>query len=755
MKEMQNIKKLVIALLKGLPIIITTFLVSLFIAHKTIQYSTPKYQSMAKIKLDDRKYGMSGNNLYEDFDVFSSENKIETEAEILKSPLLIGKAIKKLNLSVMVTRQGIFKNTTLLQDNPFLFSFDSSATALMNTKFILNVDQNNFTISDENNKLITSSSFGSQFSIYGETLQIDIAQKNLLKKDINTNGNFEFEIKSHDQWINYASKLLDVKAIDKEIPVLRVVVNSENANFSSEFANTLCQVYIEDYIYTKSIAASKTLGFINDRMDVLKNDLESSENDLELYKKNNDVVNTLQETETGLRGMSKLQLQLINIEMEEKAIIELESYISKGDFYDQTAVNFGFGDLVLTELVKKLKLYSDQKKDLELKYTENDQRIINVNDKISDIQEYIKKAVEQNKYTIETKREEIEKELLVMSSQFDGIPTREKEMRILEREFQINESVYTFLAQKKLEAQIATSALMSFHRIIQPAVPALKPNSPNKTLIIFVCGFLGLFIGITIVYGRKIVGGKVQNRSDIEKLTSTQILGVLTNIKNNSSKTKEFITLAKSIDIHLNSIENKTILITSGTRAEGKSFISENLAEIYSKMGFSVALIDINFCNPSFEGKYDIFLEDMMNGSQTNQKSIGVQKIGIRNQSNMGSLVLSHREMPQTMAKIQSQFDIVIIDTPGSVISIDGLSMLKYADICLYSIRTNVSKAQYVENIDTIKNEFEFKEMKIILNGAHKSTNYSGNFNGSSLHYTEKPTGLFNRIKHYLNVYAK
>ena len=28
--------------------------------------------------------------------------------------------------------------------------------------------------------------------------------------------------------------------------------------------------------------------------------------------------------------------------------------------------------------------------------------------------------------------------------------------------------------------------------------------------------------------------------------------------------------------------------------------------------------------------------------------------------------------------------------------------MLKYADLCLYSIRTNISKAQYVENVDTI-----------------------------------------------------
>ena len=337
--------------------------------------------------------------------------------------------------------------------------------------------------------------------------------------------------------------------------------------------------------------------------------------------------------------------------------------------------------------------------------------------------------------------------------------TREKEMRILERDFQINESVYTFLAQKKLEAQIATSALMSFHRIIQPAIPAKKPISPNKVLITFVCGFLGILIGILIVFGRKVVSGKIFNKSDIEKLTSTQVIGVLTNTKDQEIRDHEFVTLAKSIEIQLKRIENQTILVTSGTKLEGKSFISQNLATVYSKMGYSVALIDINFGNPSFNSKYDVCLNALNNETnKTNNKlpqSGTITTIGLSDLKENGTLILSHKNMPNTIKKIKTDFDIVIIDTPGSVISIDGLTMLKYSDICLYSVRANVSKSEYIENIDVIQNDFETNQMKIVLNGAHKSTNYSGNFNGSQLSYNNSPKGLLKKINHYLSTYAR
>lgn len=758
MKEIQRIKRLIIPLLKGMPVIIITLIIALFIARKAIQYTVPKYQSMAKIKLDDRKYGMSANNLYEDFDVFATENKIETEAEILKSPLLIGKAIDALKLDVMIKRQGRLKHAFLYKDNPFIFEYDRFENNLEDQKYVLRVNGKNFVVETEEQQFIASSSFGQPFTIGADELIINLNEALLEEKDIATNGEYLFEIKSRNSWISYMNELVDVKAIDKEIAVLRVVVKSEDPEFSADFANILCSVYVDDYIYTKSLAASKTLSFIDERMTALQSVLSESENKLEGYKIDHDVVNTRQETETGLRELSKLQVQLINLEMEEKAVGELEAYISAGDYYEETAINFGFGDLLLTELVKKLKLYTDEKRDLQIKYTDNDPKVKNAQEKIDDIEAYIKEAIAQNKVNIELRRTEIQNNINRLNTQFEDIPTREKEMRILERDFQINESVYTFLAQKKLEAQIASSALMSFHRVIQPAVPAKEPVSPNRVLITFVCGFLGVFTGVLLVFGGKFIRGKIVSKSDIEKLTATPVAGVITGSRRKKDYQNDFTTLATGLQLkHTTNLQ--TVVITSSTRQEGKSFVTENLADTYSQMGYSVAILDLNHFNPAYGGEHDFTISELVKESnaQFDQFQAGsdhIAKIGFAAENANPALLLSHKNFGKAIDRIRQKFDLLLIDTPGSVISIEALTLLKYADICLYIIRAKKSNAEYVSNVDIIKNDCNFDQVEIVLNGAHSSTNYSGNFSGSQLHYSNVPKGIFKKIKYYLKAYT-
>ena len=170
-------------------------------------------------------------------------------------------------------------------------------------------------------------------------------------------------------------------------------------------------------------------------------------------------------------------------------------------------------------------------------------------------------------------------------------------------------------------------------------------------------------------------------------------------------------------------------------------------------------IIDVNFKQPSFNGQYDFNLTDINNESANfTTKAINTQGIttfGNQNKDNLGTLSLSHKNMSNTMELIKSKFDIIIIDTPGSIISIDGLTMLKYSDLCLYSIRANISKAEYIENVDIIQHDFHIKNIKIVLNGAHQSINYSGNFSSSQLNYSKSNKGIFKKIQRYISTYLK
>ncbi|WP_066759000.1 exopolysaccharide transport family protein [Crocinitomix algicola] len=744
MLEIHKIKNILITLIKGSPIIIGCLAIGLFIANRVIRYSTPKFQSMAKIKLDDFKYGMSGNNLYEDFDVFTSENKIETEAEILKSHLLVGQTLDKLNIQYKIWRKGRLKTTLLYEDFPFSVEL-SPEFNLHNEPFEILISGDKISLKyPDSETTLTSGKFNLPIQLDEENYIILRKNLKLLKKrKLDLNGVYLFEVPSRSKAIAEAQKDLDVKAIDKEIAVIRVVYKHENPKLAADFTNALCDAYINDYISSKSKAAEKTLTFIEERMQSISNNLSKAENNLEDFKIQNSVVNTLQETETGLREISKLRLQLINLETEQEATKDLEAYIATGDYYEGTAINFGFGDLVLTELVKKLKLYTDQKKDLLIKYTEQDEQVINVNAKIDDIENYIKEAVRRNLINLETKQKEISTALAELEQQFVNIPTREKEMRVLEREFMNNEMIYNFLFQKRLEAQIASQALMSFHRIIQPATISKKPVSPNKTLIIFVTGFLSILIGILFVFTRKSVSGKIMTKADVEKLSSIPVIGT---VKRKSQT--EFPQIAANL-VAKTKENQRTVLITSAVKKEGKTYLTTALADSFKKMGYTVAVLDFNVHHSN--KRSDFFIEELL--QENNLEGKDSITIGFKPNTENASFVLAHKNFKSVIEAIQNKFDIVLIDTPGSIITPDAEVLMQYANLGLYIVRSNVSKAQYTKSVDLLQEENPNCELYILLNGVDRSTNFSGTFNGSRLNYNKRPKGIFKLFKYYYKTY--
>jgi cellulose biosynthesis protein BcsQ len=107
------------------------------------------------------------------------------------------------------------------------------------------------------------------------------------------------------------------------------------------------------------------------------------------------------------------------------------------------------------------------------------------------------------------------------------------------------------------------------------------------------------------------------------------------------------------------------------------------------------------------------------------------------------------------MECLKTHFDLILIDTPGSVISIEAASLLTYADLGLYVVRTGVSKAEYIPNVDILGQDLGFENFKIVLNGAHITTNYNGNFNGSRLAYENETKSPLKRLKYLLKIYSR
>jgi Mrp family chromosome partitioning ATPase len=196
----------------------------------------------------------------------------------------------------------------------------------------------------------------------------------------------------------------------------------------------------------------------------------------------------------------------------------------------------------------------------------------------------------------------------------------------------------------------------------------------------------------------------------------------------------------------------RSIMVTSSIRREGKTFLTNKLSNIFIQMGYSVAVLHLN---PFEKCEVNFFFDQLLKNSTYKSEKEEITHFGYAPDCKSSSLTLAHKNFTNLINDIRSNFDIILMDSPASVISPDTANLIKFCDFGIYLVRSKFSKAQFISNVDLLQEETNFDQMNIVLNGVHPTTNHSGNFNGSRLNYQPSPKGFLNTVKHYFKVYVQ
>ena len=762
MNEIDNIKRLLIPSIKGLPIIIGLTLIAILLATKVIIYSVPMYQSFSLLRLDDKSTGLSGTNLYKDFDVFFAPQKIAAEVEVLKSGQLISRVADQLNYKVTYYREGRVKRTELYTDLPFEVEFKHISSQYLDKEFLLEIkDSTSFRLGYSLQGLLTwvDGRFSKEIDEGVFNLKLNLRPQFNGKKQSKLSGEYVFIHHSKIKQIELIKSNMFVKSVDKDVAVIRIGFKSQVPEKASEVVNMVAKTYIENYIDIRTNAADKTGSFIEDRLDFVSEKLRKSERALEVYRSKNKIVNLRQQTETGLREASQVRVQYNNIVMQETALDSLNQYINQGNpNFLELAPQVAFGDLLFTELIKKMKTFQGERRELLMKYTSENEKVKVIEAKIEDLIVYLKESIKKTRQDMMIRRKELETFLNKIDKQFDQLPTNEKQMVILEREFRLNQEMYNFLTQKRLEASIVKAATISFHQILEYGTPNFTAISPNKKLILFVSGLLGILLSLAFIYLREFLSGKINSRSQLEKLTSLPIIGVIPKIHPKRGihvDSNKFLGLASEFEVRDYLEKGSTFLIGSSLPGEGKSYVAQHLAQAFQAKGKSVCLLDFNAFNPEFMAKEsNTWLKDLKSGKLISDTSIIKGESGIDILPNSSEVSNLDRASLNTLIKqLKAKYDILIFDSAATVLGNESLLLYALVDQVIYLYRARFTGIKYAQQAEMLAEEYAWKNIQILLNGVHPATNFSGYYTGSRYSYEYEKGNLLAKIKHYFKIY--
>lgn len=683
-------------LLRGFPIVIITMVIAVLAAKKYLNYVTPMYESTAKLKLADTQEGVPSANLFKDFDVFASANKISTEIEVLKSTSLIEKTLEKLPFSTEIYRKGKVRSVELFENSPIKVEGTFTDEKNNDKKFNINILSNHyFTITASGSTKEIKGNFGTPVDISGGKILISKNEDYLKSRPAaQIIDQYEVEFLSREKLLDKVNKNLDIVSVDKDVPVIRINYKSNVPEKASLLVNTLAETYIQDYIENKYRAANTTVDFLKNEIGQANNKLSNAENRIENYRNKENIINIPQETETDLRKISQLKIQKSNLKMNLDAIKNLNSYIAEGkDNYLDLAPNFeAFNDLLSTEMVKNMKQLQAEKKELLLTYTPEHEKVKIIDSKLKDLTDYQTESIRNTQRNLQIKYNDIEHDIQVAEQAFVGLPEKEKLLNIMNREFNLYEKNYNFLNEKRIDAEIAKAAKISFHKIITRGEISKHPVSPMRSIIIIVAAMMSMIVSIALIYTVHFAKAKVNDVYTIEKNSSIPVAFTTPYIKNKEKILHHFLENVLEMELKEIIKDKNLICITSYDKAKQHIFHSKNIIKALQAQSRKILVIDVAGNLKNIEANDYIDFSDEKN------------------------LTLTSPEVQQLIRGKMTGNDICIINNQPIKQGKLPFLFLKLADQNLFLLDSRKTAAKNIMNVELLKDEYQLTNIWFVLN---------------------------------------
>ena len=548
------------------------------------------------------------------------------------------------------------------------------------------------------------------------------------KSNLQIADDYLFSILSQSKQISQINSHIDIIAVDKDVPVIRISFKSSHPAKAALFPNALAEAYIEDYIENKYGAANITVDFLNERIADISEKLNESERMILSYRDRKNITNIRQETETELRKISQLKIQQTSLKMSLEAIRDLEHYIQSGkDNFLELAPNFeAFTDLLSTEIIKNIKQLQAEKKDLLLQYTEKDEKVLVVDAKLNDLTSYLIESISNTRKNLQTKYEKLEADISEAEKVFIEVPEKERMMTILNREFEIFQQSYNFLNQKKIEAEIAKAAKIAFHRIITPATVSKEPVSPNRIIIKIVSAILGMMGAIVLIFLVHILKGRVNNVATVESQSMIPILATVPKLKTQMEKEHFFIKTLGEWEVKGLLREKHLICLSGFDYHHGIGFIAGQIIEVMRMQNRKTLLIELdNQANGFKEGLFE---------------EVAIDDFTSKLKISSGQLKSFTTKAWQGIIKEKAEkydFTLLVNSTFGESHTLAGMAI---SDLNIVCLDTRLTPAKLITEVDLMQQEYQLPNMHFALN----RVGYNPSFIRESVQWITK---MFHLIK--------
>lgn len=737
-----------------------------------LRYTTPTYQTVAKLLIKDQEDNKkSGIKYSSNLGTISNSEGIDNEIEILGSRSVAQDAVRDLKLYVNYTTKGRLKTTTLYRNQPLNVDVDSKHLEKLNRPIELSIkrDSNTFILDgtyyvptnerDAEGPFTLNTKFYSlPHSIVTRAGVITISsnQGRLLRKGEELNVTLQSPKNACRQYVND----IQISKSSQGTSIAYLKMTDEIPNRSIDYLKQLVVAYNRQANEDKNTIALSTERFISSRLGKIGQELSATEGKLQNYKQQNGVVEQQVNAASSFSNQTASEQKLTEMETQIQLFNSIASEVknSSRDFSQVIPSDVGLSDATASSLINKYNELVLERNRLLRSASANSPVVEPLTDQIRTLNKNIRRAIETARNNLEIQRDAVVDQFKKYNTEVAEAPVQERMIQSIDREHGVMSSLYSMLLQKREENSMSLAATVDKGKLIDdPQFAGIV--SPNTEMIYLIALLAGLLLPSLVLFLIQFFRYKIEGHDDVVQLTKLPIIADVP-VANEAAKGKADIVVHENQNNQMEEVframrtniqfileeKQKVILFTSSTSGEGKTFTAANLAVSFALLGKKVIFVGLDIRRPRLAEQFKI-----------NDHKHGITNLLIKNEPTLEKLkeqivpsgvnqyldllmagpippnpteLIARHSLNMVFDLLRQEYDYIIVDTAPVGLVTDTLQIGRIVDTTVYVCRADYTLKSSFDMINELSEEKKLPKMNIVLNGVDMSKKKYGYYYG-------------------------
>jgi succinoglycan biosynthesis transport protein ExoP len=515
----------------------------------------------------------------------------------------------------------------------------------------------------------------------------------------------------------------------KNSKIVNISFMSPNPQFATIVANSVAEAYIEEILEMRMSSSRYSIEWMTKKAEEEKAKLEKSEQALQEYMKDNNIVTLQDKVALTPEKLSEINSQLTKSETKRKELESLYRTIMKVsvNLKDADTIPAVSSDPTIQSLRGQILRAEQNIEELSKKFGKKHPAMIKAEEELKVLRQKrdqeIKRVIGsiKNEYEL-AKSNEAGLSGMLSSAKTEALNANEKFVQygVLTREVDTNRQLYDALI-KRMKEQSVTEEIRTVNVwVVEKAEKPLSPVKPKKSVDILLGLIVGMFGGVGLAFFVDYLDNTVKSPDEVETRFRSPVLGIVPLLQTKGENIEEIIvkepqsvfaesykTIRTAILLSSATKPPQNIHVTSMGPDEGKTVTSVNLAFTIARSGYSVLLIDGDLRKPRI---HSIFRLNNLSGLSTYLAGAtsDIETVFKRPLSNLSvipsgpippnpSELLGSQKMQELIRILNEKFDVIVWDSPPLMTVTDSLILSKILDASIIVIRAG--KTTY-ETID-------------------------------------------------------